>query len=165
MANRSNKCVMLLVGMLLMAFATPARAADAVTAKRAAQQKLLAYRAARADGIRKLAEQIRGMKLTATTTVRDFVTESDVIRTSLEALPQANTWERAAKIEPSKASMSMATPARNTASFKNTSPSASMSTLPTREPLAWMTASLPNTLVPASRMTSRFLTSFTFSIY
>ncbi len=85
MANRTSKCVILLVGMLVAASAMPASADGAGTAQRAAQRKLLAYRAARADGIRKLAEQIRGLKLSAKTTVRDFVTESDVIRTSLDA--------------------------------------------------------------------------------
>ena len=58
---------------------------DAISEKRKAQNRLLAMRAARADGIRKLAERIKGLKITAQTTVQDFVTESDVIQTALDA--------------------------------------------------------------------------------
>jgi len=60
-------------------------AQDAAVVKRTAQNKLLAQRAARADAIRKLAERIRGLMITSETTVRDFVTESDVIETSMIA--------------------------------------------------------------------------------
>jgi hypothetical protein len=59
--------------------------ADAVAEKRKAQNRLLAMRAARADGIRKLAERIKGLKITSQTTVQDFVAESDTIRTALDA--------------------------------------------------------------------------------
>ncbi|MFP4106217.1 MAG: hypothetical protein ACLFVU_09020 [Phycisphaerae bacterium] len=59
--------------------------ADAVSEKNNAQAKLLAARAARADAIRKLAERIKGLKITSSTTVKDFVTESDDIQTSLRA--------------------------------------------------------------------------------
>jgi hypothetical protein len=48
-----------------------------------AQKRLLAQRAARADAIRKLAEQVKGVRIDAQTTVRDFVTESDIINTRL----------------------------------------------------------------------------------
>jgi len=58
---------------------------DAISEKRKAQNRLLAMRAARADGIRKLAERIKGLKITAQTTVQDFVAESDTIRTALDA--------------------------------------------------------------------------------
>lgn len=50
------------------------------------QARLLAIRAARVDAIRKLAERIRGLRLTSTTQVRDFVTEVDEIRTELNTL-------------------------------------------------------------------------------
>lgn len=50
-----------------------------------AQNKLLARRAAEADCYRKLAEAVYGLKLNSNTTVRDFVTESDEIRTNVEA--------------------------------------------------------------------------------
>ncbi len=43
------------------------------------QARLMAERAARVDGMRKLLEQIQGLRLTSDTLVRDFVTESDEI--------------------------------------------------------------------------------------
>lgn len=49
-----------------------------------AQNKLLAKRAAEADCYRKLAETVYGLKLTSSTYVRDFVTESDEISTSVD---------------------------------------------------------------------------------
>lgn len=49
------------------------------------QGRLLAERAARADAMRKLAERIRGVHITATTTVRDFVTQSDAIDAQMRA--------------------------------------------------------------------------------
>ena len=48
-----------------------------------AQNKLLAKRAAEADCYRKLAETVNGVKLNSSTYVRDFVTESDEIRTAV----------------------------------------------------------------------------------
>jgi len=56
-------------------------AQDAVTD---AQNKLLAKRAAEADCYRKLAETVYGLRLTSDTYVRDFVTESDEIRTAVD---------------------------------------------------------------------------------
>ncbi|MBL8880828.1 MAG: LPP20 family lipoprotein [Phycisphaerales bacterium] len=50
----------------------------------AAQQKLLAKRAAEADAYRKLAEAVYGLQLNSRTIVRDFVTESDDIRGSVD---------------------------------------------------------------------------------
>lgn len=49
-----------------------------------AQNKLLARRAAEADAYRKLAETVYGVQLNSETYVRDFVTESDVIRTGID---------------------------------------------------------------------------------
>ncbi len=49
-----------------------------------AQNKLLAKRAAEADCYRKLAETIKGMRITSETLVRDFITESDVIESELD---------------------------------------------------------------------------------
>lgn len=49
-----------------------------------AQNKLLAKRAAEADCYRKLAETVYGLHLTSDTYVRDFVTESDQIRTGVD---------------------------------------------------------------------------------
>ncbi len=51
-----------------------------------AQNKLLAKRAAEADCYRKLAESVYGVQLSSDTYVRDFVTESDEIRTGVDAL-------------------------------------------------------------------------------
>lgn len=48
-----------------------------------AQGRLLALRMARLDAMRRLAERIKGLRLTARTQVRDFVAESDVITTEL----------------------------------------------------------------------------------
>lgn len=49
-----------------------------------AQNKLLSKRAAEADAYRKLAETIKGLRITSDTIVRDFVTESDTIRSELD---------------------------------------------------------------------------------
>ena len=49
------------------------------------QQKLLAMRAAQVDALRKLAEQVYGLRIDAQTLVRDFVAESDVIKTEVKA--------------------------------------------------------------------------------
>jgi len=49
------------------------------------QARLMAIRAARMDAMRRLAERIKGLRLTARTQVRDFVAESDVITTELDA--------------------------------------------------------------------------------
>jgi hypothetical protein len=48
------------------------------------QNKLLAKRAAEADAYRKLAETVYGLQINSETYVRDFITESDVIRTDLD---------------------------------------------------------------------------------
>ncbi|QDV91083.1 hypothetical protein RAS2_21730 [Phycisphaerae bacterium RAS2] len=51
----------------------------------APQQRLMARRAALLDGYRRLAEQVWGLRIDSETTVRDFVTQSDEIRTQVEA--------------------------------------------------------------------------------
>lgn len=68
-----------------------ARAGDPVTD---AQNKLLAKRAAEADCYRKLAETVNGVKLNSSTYVRDFVTESDEIRTAI------NTFVKGIRLGP-----------------------------------------------------------------
>ena len=73
---------LMLCGAVLGAWAL-AYGADSLTEMKKAQNKLLAQRAARADAIRKLSERINGLKITAKTTVRDFVTESDTIKTAM----------------------------------------------------------------------------------
>ncbi|MCK6484103.1 MAG: LPP20 family lipoprotein [Phycisphaerae bacterium] len=49
-----------------------------------AKKKLLSKRAAEADAYRKLAECIKGLQINSTTYVKDFVAESDEIRTSMD---------------------------------------------------------------------------------
>ena len=48
-----------------------------------AQAKLMAFRAAELDARRKLAEEIDGLLITSSTTVRDFIAQDDQIRTSM----------------------------------------------------------------------------------
>lgn len=49
-----------------------------------AQNKLLAKRAAEADAYRKIGETVQGLQITSETYVRDFVAESDTIRTEFD---------------------------------------------------------------------------------
>ena len=77
-----------IVGFGLIA---PAVAGDPVTD---AQNKLLAKRAAEADCYRKLAETVYGVRLNSETYVRDFVTESDEIRTGVDA------WVKGVRLGP-----------------------------------------------------------------
>lgn len=49
------------------------------------QARLMALRAARVDAQRRLVERIMGLRITSKTLVRDFVAESDVIRTEAKA--------------------------------------------------------------------------------
>lgn len=50
-----------------------------------AQARLMAERAAVVDGYRNLLEQAYGLQVTGSTTVRDFATQSDTIRTQVDA--------------------------------------------------------------------------------
>ncbi|HEY9844329.1 MAG TPA: hypothetical protein V6D23_27920 [Candidatus Obscuribacterales bacterium] len=52
----------------------------------AGQKRLMAQRAAVADAYRQLAELINGVNVDAETVVKDFVTESDIVRTKVSAL-------------------------------------------------------------------------------
>ncbi len=45
----------------------------------------MAERAAKVDGYRNLLEQAYGLQVTGATTVRDFVTQSDTVRTQVDA--------------------------------------------------------------------------------
>lgn len=72
-----------LAGMIL-AVAAPA-SGDALSEKKAAQNKLLSMRAARVDAMRKLAERINGLVITSETTVKDFVATDDRIQTAMRS--------------------------------------------------------------------------------
>lgn len=81
--NVTLKRLMLVVAAgAILAQAAPAPA-DALAEKYAAQNKLLAMRAARVDAMRKLAERINGLVISSETTVKDFVATSDVIESSM----------------------------------------------------------------------------------
>ena len=83
--NRSIKrLTWILAAGVLLACVMPA-AADALSEKYAAQNKLLAMRAARVDAMRKLAERINGLVITSDTTVKDFVATSDTIQTAMQS--------------------------------------------------------------------------------
>lgn len=79
---KSSKLWLLLVAGAVLAATASARA-GAVEEKLAAQNKLLAMRAARVDAMRKLAERINGLVITSGTTVNDFVATDDRIQTSM----------------------------------------------------------------------------------
>ncbi len=84
MLKLQKMLLVLLCAAVVTAWTVPA-VGDAVSEKRKAQNKLLAYRAARADAIRKLGERIVGLMITSETSVKDFVTESDRIETAMFA--------------------------------------------------------------------------------
>lgn len=52
------------------------------------QKRLLAKRAATVDALRNLSEIVYGVRINSSTTVRDFVTQSDIIRANLDSLIQ-----------------------------------------------------------------------------
>ncbi len=52
------------------------------------QTRLMAKRAAKVDALRNLAEMVYGVQVNSRTTVRDFVTQSDVIRAKLDSVIQ-----------------------------------------------------------------------------
>lgn len=85
MAMRNRTLCVLLVVLAVCAVAGPvfAQGADALNAQQQAKRKLLAIRAARVDAMRKLAERIKGLNITSTTTVQDFVTTDDTIQTAM----------------------------------------------------------------------------------
>jgi hypothetical protein len=59
-----------------------------------AQGKLKARRAAEADAYRRLLEQIEGLRINSTTSVRDFVTEYDEIQASVNGVVSGAITER-----------------------------------------------------------------------
>lgn len=63
-------------------------AAPDINAQTDPQRRLMAKRAAKADALRNLAETIYGVRVDSGTTVRDFVTQADIIRTRLDSVIQ-----------------------------------------------------------------------------
>ena len=90
MGKGKKTLVMVMAVAMLASLAGPVLAQSA---QRNAQRKLLAIRAARVDAMRKMAERIKGLRITSETTVQDFVTENDTIETAL------NTFIRGMKEE------------------------------------------------------------------
>ncbi len=79
-----GRVMKILLFVAVLAVAEPLIGAEgAIAKKREAQNKLLAERAARVDGMRKLAERIKGLRISSETTVKDFVAEDDTIETAL----------------------------------------------------------------------------------
>lgn len=81
MIGRRGVMTATVVGVLVAGFSGTASARELTDA----QKKLLAQRAARVDAMRKLAEQIKGLQITSSTFVKDFVAEDDRIETDLRA--------------------------------------------------------------------------------
>lgn len=85
--NRSIRVTAWLAAALLIATGMPARAQF-----HPGQEKLLAKEAARKDAQRNLLERIKGLRIDANTTVRDFVTQSDQINAAL------SEWLRGSRV-------------------------------------------------------------------
>ena len=66
----------------------PAKAMAFWKAHVTGQGRLMAERAARVDGMRRLAERIKGVMITSDTNVQDFVAESDQINVNMETFLQ-----------------------------------------------------------------------------
>ena len=81
--RKTSRLLALLVSAGVVLGAAAPGWADALAEKQAAQNKLLAMRAARVDAMRKLAERINGLTITSETTVKDFVASSDRIQSSM----------------------------------------------------------------------------------
>lgn len=73
--------VALLVGVVAAALVS----VPAMSQMTAGQRQLMAKRAAQADAYRQLGEEIKGLKISSNTYVRDYVAESDQISTELDA--------------------------------------------------------------------------------
>ncbi|UCF34083.1 MAG: LPP20 family lipoprotein [Phycisphaerales bacterium] len=78
--NIRSRGTSVLATLLALAVVCPAWAQSVTDA----QNKLLAKRAAEADAFRKLAEAVYGVQITSDTYVRDFITESDQIRSYVD---------------------------------------------------------------------------------
>lgn len=90
--------IMLLLCTAVVVSSSATAQAQALTEQKKAQNKLLAIRAARVDAMRKLAERINGLFITSETKVKDFVAESDKIKTAMTAWMQGMKEEGSPKI-------------------------------------------------------------------
>ncbi|RPI60977.1 MAG: hypothetical protein EHM48_06385 [Planctomycetaceae bacterium] len=84
-AAMSKLAKLILCAVVVVSWSSAVQAQDSLNAQQSAQSKLLAYRAARVDAMRKLAERVQGLRITSETTVKDFVAENDQIATSMQA--------------------------------------------------------------------------------
>jgi hypothetical protein len=91
MRSRVSSFIVAIGGIGILLAGAAARAQDP---QKDAQNKLLAKRAAEADCFRKLAETINGTLITSQTYVRDFVTESDQIRSDMDTFVKGVRLER-----------------------------------------------------------------------
>ncbi len=94
MGTGMYRLIRTIVALAVLGLILPAAGYGQTTADVAkdTQSKLLAKRAAQVDALRNLAEQVKGLRITSTTFVKDFVAESDEIATQL------NTFLQGAKV-------------------------------------------------------------------
>jgi hypothetical protein len=78
---------LLILFLLITSFSILTTSSDSL-AGLTAQQRLKAKRAAKVDALRNLTEMIYGVRIDSRTTVRDFITQSDVVRTRLDVVIQ-----------------------------------------------------------------------------
>lgn len=86
--NGAQPMRFMVIGWMLLCAAALAVCAETCLAQADPQSRLLARRAAKADALRNLLEQIYGLRIDSSTTVRDFVVQRDVIRTRVAAVIQ-----------------------------------------------------------------------------
>lgn len=81
--GRNVKIMVVLLGVAVLF--SPLVAETASQAQERARKKAMAIGAARADAMRKLAQQINGLRITSDTTVHDFVMENDSVNAAMRS--------------------------------------------------------------------------------
>jgi len=81
--GKSVKMVLVLLGVAMLSTIVTAQTGSDLQEQ--ARKKAMAIGAARADAIRKLTQRIQGLRITADTTVHDFVMENDSVNVSLDS--------------------------------------------------------------------------------